>query len=278
MKIVCILVPLFLATSAQAQPCLPAPADLVSWWDGDRIVAGTAIDLRGPNDGPLLNGLAVAPGVVGNAFFHDGVDDAVEVPDHPSLSFGDGLADSPFSIEGWIRRAALNTDDVIAAKYNTFVSPFRQEYILQIQKDNALRFRVVDSPNDFRIEVSTDSVIDLNWHHVAATYTATGTAEGLRLFIDGVQQPVDVEVENPAYVAMEDTESTFLIGATRNTAGPGLHQVFNGWIDELSLYSRALSALEIMAIFDAGPAGKCKAFFSDGFESGDTSAWTETVP
>ena len=34
---------------------------------------------------------------------------------------------------------------------------------------------------------------------------------------------------------------------------------FNGDIDEISLYSRALSSAEIAAIYDAGSAGKCLA-------------------
>ena len=149
---------------------------------------------------------------------------------------------------------------------------------LFIQKDNSLRFRVVDGPNDYRIEVSTHAIIDLNWHHVAGTYSATGTAEGLRVFVDGIQQPVELEVENPLYAAMEDTDATFLIGAIRNSAGPGLHQLFTGQLDELSIYRRALSATEIADIFQAGTAGKCKPIFLDTFESGDTSAWDQTLP
>ena len=33
--------------------------------------------------------------------------------------------------------------------------------------------------------------------------------------------------------------------------------VFNGLIDEISLYNRALSGTEIQQIYDAGSAGKC---------------------
>src|SRR5262249_35354943 len=45
---------------------------------------------------------------------------------------------------------------------------------------------------------------------------------------------------------------TFWIG----NGPPGIP--FNGLIDEVSIYSRALSASEIQAIFAAGSAGKCK--------------------
>ena len=35
-------------------------------------------------------------------------------------------------------------------------------------------------------------------------------------------------------------------------------QAFDGLIDEVEIFNRALDALEIQAIFDAGSAGKCK--------------------
>ena len=53
-------------------------------------------------------------------------------------------------------------------------------------------------------------------------------------------------------------------------------------MDEVELFKRVLDPAEVQALYDAGPAGKCKqefiAIFSDGFESGDTSMWSSTVP
>ena len=49
---------------------------------------------------------------------------------------------------------------------------------------------------------------------------------------------------------------------------------FGEWLDEVRIYDRALSGAEILSL----PGPSDSAIFSDGFESGDTSAWSATVP
>lgn len=55
---------------------------------------------------------------------------------------------------------------------------------------------------------------------------------------------------------------------------------FNGLVDELGLYDRALSHDEIYAVYAAGANGKCDLgrIFWDGFESGDVSRWSTSSP
>src|SRR5206468_1010895 len=52
------------------------------------------------------------------------------------------------------------------------------------------------------------------------------------------------------------TSSHFYIGY--RSSGTAAGNKFNGIIDELSLYNRALNGSEIQSIFAAGSAGKCK--------------------
>jgi hypothetical protein len=78
---------------AAAQTCLEPPSGLVSWWPGD----GDANDIIGPNDGTLQGGTTFAPGMVGQAFRFDGIDDHIRVPHHPSLNLASAL-----TIEAWI--------------------------------------------------------------------------------------------------------------------------------------------------------------------------------
>ena len=54
----------------------------MSWWPGKE----NAQDVIGPNDGTLQGGTTFAPGMVGQAFSFDGIDDHVLVPDDPSLN------------------------------------------------------------------------------------------------------------------------------------------------------------------------------------------------
>ena len=79
-------------TTAQ-QVCVAGPAGPVSFWAGD----GDATDIQNGNNGTLMNGATFAPGVIGNAFSFDGVDDFVQVPDSDLWAFGS----SDFTINLW---------------------------------------------------------------------------------------------------------------------------------------------------------------------------------
>ncbi len=73
----------------------------------------------------------------------------------------------------------------------------------------------------------------------------------MRLYIDGV---LVSERVSPGPIATNTRP--FFIG--RTDSGSNDSAFFNGLIDEVGLYNRALSALEIQAIFSAGSTGKCK--------------------
>ena len=49
------------------------------------------------NDAELVDGTTFAPGMVGQAFDFDGIDDRVQMPDSESLKLTESL-----SIEGWV--------------------------------------------------------------------------------------------------------------------------------------------------------------------------------
>src|SRR5204863_6136731 len=79
---------------AQVQTCTPPPANMISWWPAD----GNANDIQGSNNGTLQNGATFAPGMVGQAFSFDGVDDYVQTSD-TGLPFGSAAR----TLDFWIR-------------------------------------------------------------------------------------------------------------------------------------------------------------------------------
>ncbi len=86
------------------------------------------------------------------------------------------------------------------------------------------------------------------WYHVAMR---TDDDPELRLLINGEQ----VDSAGISGSPMPPS-GNFLIGA--GNPGGGLTHFFDGIIDEVEIFYRALSNSEIQAIYDAGPAGKCK--------------------
>ena len=94
------------------------------------------------------------------------------------------------------------------------------------------------------------------WYHVAVT-VQRGSASGGNLYVDGVI--VETFSMTPL-VGDVDNNSRLIIGSRNLFFEPGpFPDVFDGKIDEVEIFNRALSQPEIKSIFDAGSAGKCRA-------------------
>jgi hypothetical protein len=93
----------------------------------------------------------------------------------------------------------------------------------------------------------------LNWHHYAIIAT-NGQANPV-FYVDGVQQPV-LSSEGVSVINLYPTTRPLQIGAQVDT-NTGWIYYGNNIIDEISLYNRALSSNEVVAIYNAGSAGKC---------------------
>jgi uncharacterized repeat protein (TIGR02543 family) len=93
--------------------------------------------------------------------------------------------------------------------------------------------------------LTINSVLTLNtWQHVAATYDGSA----MRIYVNGVQQ-ASAAVSG----AIDAVTDPIVIG--RNVVAPD--HAWQGLIDEVDLFNRALSSTEIASIYSSGSAGKC---------------------
>ena len=86
---------------------------------------------------------------------------------------------------------------------------------------------------------------DTDWHHVAVTKNG-GT---VTFYLDGVGATVPGSYD-PGF----SFTTNLSIGIRQDT----LQNAFPGLIDEVGFHNRALSAVEILAIYNAGSAGQCQ--------------------
>ena len=84
---------------------------------------------------------------------------------------------------------------------------------------------------------------------MAFTYDATSNS--LRFYLNGV---TSATLNKSLY---DYNINTFDIGGN-SIGGTTTKTSFNGLIDEVSIYNRALTDTEVKAIYDAGSAGKIK--------------------
>jgi len=233
--------------------CIPPPNGLVSWWPGD----GNANDIVGPNTGQLFGGAAFAPGFVGQAFSFDGSTAYLQAS---TLGMPTGNADR--TLEMWVKLDSIVPSDNPAIAYfesflagygnfGTFAQTFHLIGEYQPPYGNALAW----SPWEDQLAgpllfVASPHHKREGWHHVAVTNLG-GTNVGIVLFLDGV--PVarrqNFEINTPS-------GTFFYMGRIPGSLGD--IRRMHGELDEVSVYSRALSPQEIASIFAAGRAGKCK--------------------
>ncbi len=227
--------------------CVVPPANMVSWWPGD----GNANDIKGTNNGTLQGGAtATAAGKVGQAFSLNGTTRYVSLGNPASLKISGAI-----TIDAWINPAALQANGALSAVMTKWAQDFSlsstsDSYGLWTQNQNgtlrlfsALHFTTGSEPN------ISGGTIPLNaWSHVAMTFDpATGR---YAIYVNGEEVAVQMHPGNNLLA----TDRNVAIGKEES------HQTrfFNGLIDEVEIFTRALAQSEIQAIYNAGPAGKCK--------------------
>jgi len=231
------------------------PPGLVALWSGD----DDANDSAGKNNATVPKGVTYAPARVGLGFKLNGQNQQgdtprIVVPDAPDLNFG---AKQDFSITAWIQPLHGNYTDLsgeVMTVISKRVSPNAYNalgYEVYLG-DGRLCFQMIDSLNHGQNYYNLDAEPDLRdgeFHHVAVTVQRNSTT-GLQFYVDGQL----IATFDPT-VASGDLSNT---GPLRigNHPDPGIPAFYNGIIDEVGLYKRALSADEIQSIYKAGGAAK----------------------
>ena len=239
-----LLAGLALTASANVPTCAPAPPGLVGWWAGE----ANANDSAGANNGALYGGLAFAAGEVGQAFNFDGSSGYVEMPASASLNVGAGAG---LTIECWIKPAALadqqpivewNSGAHAGAHFWTSVGPPYGG------GPGAIYVNLIDTTGAFHTLTTGPGVLKTNiFQHVAVSYDkATGLASlycNGALVTSGLLGSFTPQTSVPLYLGKRISDAPF--------------DAFQGLMDKVSVYSRALTAAEILAIYNADGAGKC---------------------
>lgn len=195
---------------------------LVAAYAVDEGTGLTTIDVSGHNyTGSLLNGVGwTTLGKSGNAVSFDGVNDKISLPsslDIPAL---------PFTLEAWIRPTSFADWRAIFSKRASYSSS-QMRFDVGLSKTTGSVY--VTTQNSF-LEFGYAPQINA-WTHLAVVAESTAT----RLYVNGVlgesREPITLGTGSSAPVA---------IGNTGDDDDP-----FNGQIDDLRLYSRALTQLDI---------------------------------
>jgi hypothetical protein len=231
------------------ESCVPPPSGLVLWLPFDEASGNNAANLYpGGNNGVLVDGPGHNLGsyVVNSLCFSTsaGVDQYVNVPDYPAI---DPAVGQSFTLDAWVQRAVGAPNSPPSVVLDKRDPNTGNGYSLSVDFGHVF---LTLSGNNYAD--ATDVIpADGQWHFVAVS-VSFGTSGSGEFYVDG-HPPVSF---TPAPVALATTEP-FLVG--KSVLGDhSNNQPWQGCIDEVEMFNRALSAAEIGAIYQAGAAGKCK--------------------
>jgi hypothetical protein len=218
------------------------PSGLVSWWTAEN----NAADIMTLNNASLHNGATFAPGMVGQAFSFDGIDDRVQMPDSESLKLTESL-----TIEAWVLVESFPTGNAGEILFRGDDRNGLDPYQLCVTRFGDLEFRI----DSLEVRVVLNAPIALGQlTHVAATLDdATGA---IQLYQNGTLVAASFTTVRPFRDLDPSSNPGAGIGNHGGFPGSGHNFPFHGLIDELSLYNRALTADEILGIYNAGADGK----------------------
>lgn len=189
------------------------------------------------NDGSMTGG-RFSPGRKGNALWVDGRDDQyMDVSGGKDLNFADG---AEFTLAAWYKTPGP-TGTIAAFRSNQF----RTQLDLYVRTNHLLGIVGDDrDPGPHHAFIWCDPVNDGEWHHAALTRFG----KTIELFCDGMSVGKDM-TGNCAGPITGDLRSIgcnrkFVEDDERRFGRPG----FNGGIDEVYIFSRALSAAEIQKL------------------------------
>jgi hypothetical protein len=234
--------------------CVPPPPSMAAWWPLDETSGVIAADIAGiPTNGVHVNGPTPTPGMVAGGLGFDGANDYVQVADHPSLNFGQGN----LSIDAWIRTSAaagvqLLVDKRVEAATVQGYSLFLSNGMLGFQLAQGAGSPICSGAPSASCTNYGSGVFVANgqWRHVAVTVDRSSPVGG-RFYVDGVH----VATFDPTIRPGSLTNAAPLRLGSRSSSVTGLYR---GVLDEVELFPRVLTPVEVRSIYLAGSAGKCK--------------------
>jgi len=198
---------------------------LVLWMDFNQC---QAIDLSGNGNNGTIYGAQCVQGRSGKALSFDGVDDYVEVAETSSLDF---TRTDNYTVLLWAKVKPLDTYQQLIVKG----LDGRYPYKIEIDNTNTLRVAIWDGTNIVSIDLET--IISEHWVFCGLIKNGdsfSGELNGEIVDTKDISGIGEVANNENVYIGTRAEKSVF----------------FNGTIDEVRIYNRALSEEEIKWLYE----------------------------
>ena len=210
-------------TNAQVPSYVPTNG-LVGWWPfngNTNDESGNGLNGTGAGSPTLTQDRF---GVANKAYSFDGIDDYISVTRNYQ---------SAFSLSIWFNPST-------SPQYNPLVDAFDANWEVQLKNTSPDYVSFITSSN-YQEFISTQTTTTNNWYHLVCTYSSNT----ITFYLNGIQ--TDQFTVNP----LPNNNGSYYFGASLT----GDDQFYNGKLDDIGIWNRALTSTEITALFNSSNVG-----------------------
>jgi hypothetical protein len=217
---------------------------------------GNANDESGNgNHGTVIGATLVADkfGKKNQAYNFPESNDYIEIGDVEAL---DGIPQ--LTGIAWIKPSSLPANATLIGKRHSCGHLFGG-FVMRLS-NSELTFLIFDSSDTRLVVETTSSPMSIDsWQHVAFVFDGSeaDVADKMRLYYNGMKQPASFLMNYP-HIQTGSSKSALRIATTIDVVCA--HEDFNGKMDDIRLYNRALSEGEVQALYQQGNAAACQLY------------------
>lgn len=228
---------------------------LSAYWNFDILSgsnSGLLVDLIGGNNGTVYGATPGVAGIKNQAYLFDGVNDYILIGKVSKFDV------PPITLGAWVKYTATQDAGIVSKfdvqNYNINPEPYGDEgYSLRVREGTGstsagTKLGVTSCDADVPITTLASSKNDGNWHFIVGVFEATSN----KIYVDGVL--INSGFGKDFNIFWAD----FLIGALDHvpTSAPDplnsdVLGFFNGSIDEVAVWNRVLTDIEISQLYDS---------------------------
>ncbi|MBS3094588.1 cellulase family glycosylhydrolase [Candidatus Pacearchaeota archaeon] len=220
----------------QSSACSISTEDLISHWKLDETSGTTADDFIGNNDGTLMNNPTPlwTTGKFGNALSFDGVDDYVELGNSASLK------PSLLTVSAWVY-----LDSTVTDSYPKIIDGNNDNYGYQLFYNaiGGAGFTFSTGTGLIGKGIPSNITTQNQWVHVVGVHDASSN----KIYVNGVLIGT-IPASEIDYSAI----TTMRLGNRGNDA-----RHWKGMIDDVRIYNYALTATEILNLYNEASFSNC---------------------
>lgn len=234
---------------------------MLSYWPLNET-AGTPpyVDIQGPSDGTACPGNHCplpGTGLISGGQIFDGSTTGIDVPANATFDWG---SSESFSIAFWMKGMSGQTCHASGSANNEVMigrddSNSQLRWWLGCRNSTGKSYFQLRDVSGNGVQLYGPAINNGAWHYIVGVRDHVGNVT--RLYVDGVEVAAETKLYTTGFAA----SSTPINIGWLNLDG-GFH--FQGTLDEIALFDRALTATEIQQYYEGGLAGQIYTTLGSG--------------